>query len=46
MTTSPFESRPDVDIEEPKKRGRQRSTVAEAAILKATMELLDRKSVV
>jgi AcrR family transcriptional regulator len=41
MTMSPFESRPDVDIEEPKKRGRQRSTVAEAAILKATMELLE-----
>src|SRR5262249_62052451 len=37
--TSPTHVRSDVD--EPRKRGRRRSTVAEAAVLKATMELLE-----
>src|SRR5262249_42486221 len=37
--TSPTNVRSDMD--EPKKRGRQRSTVAETAVLKATMALLE-----
>ena len=38
---SPTNMRSDVD--EPKKRGRQRSTVAQTAVLKATMELLEER---